>query len=105
MTEYIQVATTTDSQSAAQTIATALVDRRLAACVQISGPIESVYRWQGKVETAQEWHCTVKTRSSLFENVAQAIGELHSYDCPEIVATPLAHVSDEYGWWLDKQLG
>ena len=104
MTEYIQVATTTDSQSAAQSIATALVERRLAACVQISGPIESVYRWQGKVEKAQEWHCAVKTRNGLFEDVAQVIGEIHSYDCPEIVATPLAHVSDAYGWWLDEQL-
>lgn len=66
MTEYIEVHTTIDSREAAQKIADALVSQRLAACVQVSGPITSTYWWEGKMEQAQEWVCSAKTRRDLY---------------------------------------
>ena len=104
MTEYIQVSTTTETKQAAQEIAAALVEQRLAACVQVSGPVESVYRWQGKVQQSQEWLCTAKTRASLFPRVEAAIRELHKYEGPEIVAVPIADGSAAYLAWLGEQL-
>ncbi len=101
---FIQVTTTTATEAYARQIATALVEQRLAACVQIEGPLESVYRWQGQVEQAQEWRCTVKTRDSLFEAVTRAICNLHPYECPEILATPIVACSEAYQTWLEEQL-
>ena len=79
MSEYIQVATTTDSKQQAEQIAQTLVEQRLAACVQIAGPIQSVYRWQGNIEQAEEWHCTIKTRRSNFENIAKCYDAAFSF--------------------------
>ncbi len=104
MTDFIQVSTTTETEQAAQEIAAALVQQRLAACVQVSGPVESVYRWQDKVQQSQEWLCTAKTRASLFPQVEAAIRELHTYECPEIVAVPIADGSAAYLTWLGEQL-
>jgi len=96
----LQVVTTTSSQDEARRIATQLVERRLAACVQIVGPIESVYRWEGKVETATEWQCQVKTRQSKYAAVEVAIRELHSYQVPEILALPFSDGNSDYLRWL-----
>ena len=104
MTEFIQVMTTTDSEAAAARIAAALVERRLAACVQVGGPVRSHYRWQGRVETAQEWLCTIKARRTAFADVAAAVAELHPYDEPEIVAVPITAASAGYLGWLDESL-
>ncbi len=104
MTAFVQVSTTTDTESGAQAIAAALVERRLAACVQVSGPVRSVYRWQGAVEQTDEWLCTVKTSASLYPQVEAAIRELHSYECPEIVAVPIVEGSAAYLKWLGEQL-
>ena len=98
--DLIQIVTTTPDEESAQCIARSLVERRLAACVQISGPIESIYRWQGQVETAQEWRCTIKTSGERFEAVASAIRELHSYEVPEILATPIVTGDPDYVRWL-----
>src|SRR5262249_36198151 len=98
--EFVQIVTTTASQDDARKIATKLVDRRLAACVQIAGPIESTYRWQGKVETATEWQCFIKSRRSSFALREQDIGEVHTYEVPEIVALPIVEVSHSYAQWL-----
>jgi len=73
----IQVLTTTDRKEDAERIARALVDRRLAGCVQILGPVVSTYRWQGKVERAEEWLCFVKTRQDLYGAVEEAIKANH----------------------------
>ena len=101
MTEpLLQIVTTTASAEEARRIATALVERRLAACVQIVGPIESVYRWQGKIEMASEWQCQIKTRQSRYSAVEAAIRELHSYDVPEILAIPISDASSAYRQWL-----
>jgi periplasmic divalent cation tolerance protein len=104
MNDFIQVTTTTATEADARRIATTLVEQRLAACVQIEGPLESVYWWQGQIEQTQEWRCTVKTRSSLFESVAQTIGRLHPYECPEILATPIVACNEAYLDWLKEQL-
>ena len=105
MTEYIQISTTTETEQQARTIAEALVQRRLAACVQIAGPMRSIYRWQGAVEQAEEWLCTAKSRATLFGKVEAAIVELHSYECPEIIAVPIIDGSAPYLKWLGEQIG
>ena len=105
MKTYIQITTTTETKEQAQKIANYLVEKKLAACVQICGPITSIYRWKGKVENAQEWLCMIKTRKELFDKVEAAIKKLHSYETPEIVATPIFKGSREYLTWLDDELG
>ena len=100
MTGYIHVHTTTASKEDAERIAQALVERRLAACVQVLGPITSVYRWQDKLETSSEWLCLAKSRQSLYAALEAAILELHSYEVPEIVAVPIVSGSASYLHWL-----
>jgi periplasmic divalent cation tolerance protein len=95
-----QTITTTPSRAVARRIARGLVDRRLAACVQIVGPIESTYRWQGKVETAREWLCLIKTTRARLRAVTATIAEFHPYDTPELVALPIAAGSRRYLEWL-----
>ncbi len=102
---YIVVVTTTDSQDEAQKLAGQAIERRLAACVQIVGPLQSVYRWKGKVEQAEEFRCEMKTTSSHYVELAAMIRELHSYDVPEIIALPVKDISSEYANWLDGQTG
>jgi periplasmic divalent cation tolerance protein len=104
MKSYIQISTTTETKEQAKKIAQYLVETRLAACVQITGPITSVYRWKGKVENAQEWLCMIKTRKELFDKVETAIKKLHSYETPEIVTIPIVKGSKEYLIWLDDEL-
>jgi periplasmic divalent cation tolerance protein len=100
MHEFVQVQTAAGSREEAQRIAAVLVERRLAACVQIVGPVQSVYRWQGRVERADEWLCLAKSASSQFAAVEAAIRELHSYECPEVIAMPITAGSAAYLAWL-----
>jgi periplasmic divalent cation tolerance protein len=102
--EYLQVLTTTGSEEEAERIGAALVERRLAACVQVTGPISSRYRWRGKIETAREWVCLAKTEASCYPELEAAIRELHSYDEPEIVATPIVAGSKGYLDWIGESL-
>ena len=104
MKSYIQVMTTTETKEQAQTIAQHLVERKLAACVQITGPITSIYRWKGKVENAQEWLCLIKTQDDLYNKVEAAIKSLHPYETPEIIAVPIIKGSKEYLSWLEDEL-
>ncbi len=103
MTPYIQVVTTTETRDEAQAIATALVTDRLAACVQILGPVTSTFRWQGAVQTSDEWLCMAKTRQSLYDQVQQAIRRLHTYGTPEIIATAIVEGSPSYLDWLSSE--
>jgi periplasmic divalent cation tolerance protein len=105
MNDFVQVVTTTERQEDARQIADLLVEKRLAACVQIVGPLTSVYRWQGKVESAQEWQCQIKTRQALLDDVSDAIREVHPYEVPEIIAVPIVAGSREYLIWLEEQSG
>lgn len=102
--EFLQVVTTVDSRAAAEKIARLLVDRRLAACARVSGPVVSVYRWKGAVETAREWVCAAKTEKALYPRVERAIRGVHPYEVPEIVATALAAGGSDYLEWLSEQV-
>ena len=102
--DSLLVLTTAGNHEEAQKIARALVDRRLAACVNIVPGIESVYRWQGAVESAQEWLLIVKTTAAAFERVRDAIKELHSYDLPECIAVPIERGSAQYLAWLGESV-
>jgi periplasmic divalent cation tolerance protein len=104
MAEYLQVLITTGAEEEAERISAALVERRLAACVQVLGPISSRYRWQGEVETAREWICLAKTEASRYPELEAAIRELHSYDEPEIAATPIVAGSQGYLAWIGESL-
>jgi periplasmic divalent cation tolerance protein len=100
MTQMCLVLTTAGSAEEAKKIAHALVESRLAACVNIVPQIESVYRWQGKVESAAEWLLVIKSRAAAFEQVREAIKELHSYDLPECIMLEIAEGDKAYLDWL-----
>jgi periplasmic divalent cation tolerance protein len=102
--EFLQVVSTTDQREIAERIATALVEDRLAACVQICGPITSIYRWQEKIERAEEWLLVAKTHRELFARVESAIRAHHNYEVPEILATPVVAGHADYLQWLRGEL-
>jgi periplasmic divalent cation tolerance protein len=103
-TDVIQVTTTTANRDDAQRIARELVRQRLAACVQVYGPVSSIYHWQGKLETSDEWTCIVKTRLSHYQAVESAIRQLHPYELPEILALPVVAGSEDYLAWVEAEL-
>jgi len=94
------VSTTTATARDARRIARALVERRLAACVQVLGPMKSTYRWQARVETATEWLCLAKTTLARSRELIAAVTELHAYDTPELTVTPITGGSRHYLDWL-----
>jgi len=100
MTEFVQITTAIDSKEGAQKIAQTLVERRLAACVHVAGPITSTYWWQGKMEIEEEWTCAAKTRKELYRDVEKTIREVHPYDEPEIVALSIVNGSQSYLDWI-----
>ena len=104
MSEYIQVATTVSTEEEARAIASLLVEQRLAACVQVIGPITSHYRWQGKIETAGEYLCLAKSRVALYPEIEAAIKAIHPYEVAEIIATPIIAGSNAYLAWLTAEV-
>ena len=104
MTEYIQVSTTAEKQEDARRIAREVVEKRLAACAQVTGPISSTYWWNGKIEEAEEWLCVMKSRKDLYEHLEKAIKDIHPYKVPEIVAVPLLAGSRDYLEWLRNEV-
>ncbi len=103
--KYIQVVTTISGKRGAEKIANALIKGRLAACVQIAGPIKSIYRWKGKIEIAKEWVCIIKTKKSLYKKVETAIKKIHPYEVPEIIAVPIAAANKDYLKWIKLNSG
>ena len=101
--EAIQVITTTAERSEADAIAEAILKQRLAACVQIGGPIDSSYWWNSRIETSREFVLTIKTRRDLFPRLEAAILALHSYEQPEILAIAAVEVTPGYLKWLEEQ--
>ena len=85
-------------------MATALVERKLAACCQIVGPIKSIYRWQGKLEQAAEYQVWIKTRRDRWNDLELAVQELHPYDVPELLLVEVTAASALYAKWLHEQL-
>jgi periplasmic divalent cation tolerance protein len=100
MSEFLQITTTTSKRQDAEQIAVEMVSRRLAGCAQVSGPIVSTFRWQGKTETQEEWVCTIKTTSARYPEVQSAIEQIHPYQAPEIIATPIVEANQKYLEWL-----
>ncbi|MCP4213451.1 MAG: divalent-cation tolerance protein CutA [bacterium] len=100
MNEFIMILITTASEEEALKIADHLVEEKLAADGQISGPITSIFEWKGKKETTKEWQCQFKTRAALYKKVEKTIKEHHSYEVPQIVALPIIDGSRDYLDWL-----
>lgn len=97
--EIVEIHTTFSSRDRADACATHLVSGRLAACVQVEGPLQSSYRWQGGVETAMEWRCVCKTSPSRAPDCLEAIATGHEYQVPELVVTR-RQGSREYAAWV-----
>ncbi|MGH7809236.1 MAG: divalent cation tolerance protein CutA [Candidatus Binatia bacterium] len=104
MQEFIIVYVTTGSPAEGERIARTLVGEQLAACVNRTAPIQSVYRWQGKVEESQEELLIIKTRREMFPALDRRVRELHSYSVPEIIALPVLEGNAEYLRWLREQV-
>ena len=105
MTDKLVLLVTCGSRKEAQRLAEAIVDARLAACVNLlATPVQSVYQWKGRVERAKEFLLLIKTTRKKFESLRREITRRHSYDTPEIIALPIAAGSRDYLDWIDESL-
>jgi len=102
--KYILVIVSFPDREGAEKAAEMLVEKRLAACCQIVSGVRSIYRWKGKVESADEALCFIKTRENLFSSLEKAVCSIHPYEVPEIVAIPLCGMGASYGKWLDESV-
>jgi|SRR6516165_2901514 len=103
MADFMQVVTTVDGEEAAERLTRGITGARLAACVQIVGPVKSVYWWQGELAEAREWQLLIKTTTARIAELEAYIKENHSYDIPEITATVISGGSDEYLDWITAE--
>ena len=101
---HVQVQTAAGSAAEADAIAAALLAGRLAACVQVVGPMRSRYRWQGRVESTEEWLCIVKTTAVAAGAAMTEIARVHSYETPEITVTPIVAGAPSYLAWIDEMV-
>lgn len=104
MTDKRIVLTTSNSEDEARQIAHHLVENQLAACVNLIPRIESIYRWEGKVESNREWLLLIKTTADKFVAVRDAICELHSYELPECIAIAIDDGSPDYLKWIEQSV-
>ena len=102
MPDCCQVTTTVATRQEAERIAALLVEERLAACVQVIGPVASTYRWQGAVERAEEWYCHCKTTRARYPTLEARLRELHPYETPEIIAVPIVAGLPAYLAWIEE---
>lgn len=100
MTSAVVVLSTAGSRDEAERLATALVDERLAACVNLVEPLTSIYRWQGKVERASEVLMVIKTRRARAARLVARLRALHSYDVPEAIVLPIVAGAAPYLRWV-----
>lgn len=100
MAHYGVVLVTAGSEAEATTIAQHLVENNLAGCASIA-PVRSIYRWQGQIETAQEWQLTIETDLDRFDDLARAVKSRHTYRVPKIIALPIVKGDDPYLYWLE----
>jgi periplasmic divalent cation tolerance protein len=96
----LTVMTTTDSAQKAQRLAEGAVEARLAACAQISAPVTSVYRWQNRIETTEEWQVLLKTTPACYDALEAHLIAAHDYETPEIIATPVVRAGAAYDAWV-----
>ncbi len=104
MSNHLLIYCTCPDADCAQSIANHLVDKGLAACVNILPGVQSVYRWQGKRESAQEHLLAIKARHDAYGRLEQAIVDLHPYELPEIIAVPITHGLAGYLAWIDDNV-
>ncbi|MGD9316351.1 MAG: divalent-cation tolerance protein CutA [Anaerolineae bacterium] len=104
MSEKLVVLMTAGSQEEAERIAHALVAEMLVACVNVIPAVTSVYRWEGQVQSDQEWLLVAKSRRDVLNDLVRRVQALHSYDVPEVIALPLVGGSDAYLRWIDRQV-
>ncbi len=100
---YIIVTTTTSTKDEAKQLASILLEKQLAACIQIN-PIESIYRWKGEIECEEEFRLTVKSKVAHYKEIEKSIKENHSYELPQIVMKLIDKGSDEYLKWIDENI-
>jgi periplasmic divalent cation tolerance protein len=100
----VLVTVTVPDEATGARLAAALVERRLAACVKVAGPVSSTYRWREVIATDQEWVLSIVTLRSAFDGVAVAVAELHPYEVPEVVATEVVAATNAYGQWVREQV-
>ncbi len=93
---------TCPDQESAERIANRLVENRLAACVNISAPIKSVYRWQGNIETEDEYMLFIKTNATSYDELENTIMSIHPYELPEVVAVPVERGQQNYLGWITQ---
>jgi periplasmic divalent cation tolerance protein len=105
MGPFVVVYVTVGSVEEGEKLAAALVEERLAACVNRVGPIRSTYRWEGKLERSEEELLVIKTRKDLFDALKRRVQELHSYSVPEIIALPIVDGNESYLRWLEAETG
>jgi periplasmic divalent cation tolerance protein len=99
------VITTTDSIEEAERLARGLVEARLAACVQIVGPVRSAFRWEGSVSIETEWQLVVKTATERVDDLTAWLAAEHSYDVPEVIAVPVVGGHGPYLQWVVDETG
>ena len=104
MTDKIVVLNTCSSADEAERIARRLVEARLAACVNVVAGARSFYRWQGAIESADEWLLVIKTSRTLFEGLRLELEKIHSYEVPEVIALPIVEGSPNYLLWLEGEV-
>lgn len=104
MTDARIILTTAANREEADKIANSLVKAELAACVNIVGPITSVYRWKGKVETSSEFMLLIKTTEDAFHQVKEAVLAIHSYELPEFIELGIARGEGKYLSWIEKSV-
>ncbi|HEV3401136.1 MAG TPA: divalent-cation tolerance protein CutA [Acidimicrobiales bacterium] len=99
-TGWLQVQVAAGSREEADGVASAVLGPRLAACVQVVGPVESRFWWEGRLDTATEWLCLIKTTDERLDAVVATIRDAHSYDTPEIIAVPVVGGDEAYLRWV-----
>ncbi len=105
MSQHLLVLTTIGSEEDAARLGRSLVEKRLVACVNMVGPVRSVFLWKGKVEDESERLLLMKTRADRYAELETAIQELHPYDVPEVIAIPIERGSQAYLSWVDENVG
>jgi periplasmic divalent cation tolerance protein len=103
MAEHLLVLTTLGNDEDAVRVAKALLERRVAACVNIVGSVRSFYRWEGKIEDDSERLLLIKTRADRYNDLESVIGDVHPYDVPELIAVPLERGAAAYLGWVDDE--
>jgi periplasmic divalent cation tolerance protein len=105
VTDKIVVLVTAGTLPESRKIARTLIESRLAACVNIMPPVQSIYRWQGKVSNSREFLLIIKTTRSLFNDLKLAVTRVHSYTTPEIISLPIVDGSADYLQWIESSVG